>query len=111
MAGADALVQHNFLAFGLSGLERPLIEPSAAYAPAGNLWPALPANGVFDQRSPRSDQRGHVLRHHALVLCHLRLNLRFVQLLVVLEINNGPLTQLLTEGLPLCRALPESLSA
>src|SRR5215510_1230873 len=82
MAGADALVQHNFLAFGLPGLERPLIEPSATYAPAGNLWPALPANSVFDQRSPRSHQRGHVLRHHALVLCHLRLNLRFVQLLV-----------------------------
>jgi hypothetical protein len=30
---------------------------------------------------------------------------------VVLENNNGFLTQLLAEGLPLCRSLPESLSA
>ena len=33
------------------------------------------------------------------------------EILVVLENNNGFLTQLLVEGLPLCRFLPESLSA
>jgi hypothetical protein len=51
---------------------------------------------------------GHAVKAmvlHGLGFIHQQLSL------VVLENNNGFLTQLLAEGLPLCRSLPESLSA
>jgi hypothetical protein len=55
----------------------------------------------------------HILRclGHWFRLLQINQCSAFKQLLVVLENNNGFLTQLLAEGRPLCRSLPESLSA